>query len=430
MPRRSSNRPVSINIRTYQVGFGDCFLLSFTYPNRERHVLVDFGSMRRPKGSTTRLMTDIANDIVKRCTPASGKPKLHVVVATHRHQDHISGFATRTSGKGPGDIIASLEPDAIVQPWTEHPDAPEDAEVAPSRDVRQAFTAQLDRMHAVAGSVAQQIKHLRSVDPAMRARLGFLGEDNVKNASAVKNLINMGKGGRNIYAHEGESLALGRLLPGVKIHVLGPPTLAQSEAIRRQVSTHPTEYWHLQESLAEVADEDELLFPDAPRQRGARRARWFIKRLEYARAEEFLQIVTMLDRQMNNTSLILLFEVGDRLLLFPGDAQIENWQHALGKEKYRELLRKVDVYKVGHHGSLNATPRESLWEKFSRRGPEDKERRLTTILSSMEGVHGSESRRSEVPRNTLVDALEEDTNLLSTEEYSEGDLFQDIEIKL
>ena len=131
MPRRSSNRPVSINIRTYQVGFGDCFLLSFTYPNRERHVLVDFGSMRRPKGSTTRLMTDIANDIVKRCTPASGKPKLHVVVATHRHQDHISGFATRTSGKGPGDIIASLEPDAIVQPWTEHPDAPEDDELNP-----------------------------------------------------------------------------------------------------------------------------------------------------------------------------------------------------------------------------------------------------------------------------------------------------------
>ena len=428
MPRRSSNRPVSLTIRTYQVGFGDCFLLSFQYPKRERHILVDFGSMRRPKGSSSSLMNDIARNIVQRCTPASGKPKLQVVVATHRHQDHIRGFATRKDGKGPGDIIASLEPEAVVQPWTEHPEAPEDAEVAPSRDDRRAFVTQLDRMHAVAGSVENQLKRLRSVDPSMRERLGFLGEDNIKNASAVKNLMKMGK--RHIYAHEGASLALGHLLPGIKIHVLGPPTLTQSDAIKQQVDKHPKEYWHLQQSLAELVDEDELLFPEAARQRRAGYARWFIRRLEQARADEFLQIVTMLDNQMNNTSLILLFEVGDRLMLFPGDAQIENWQHALSKEKYQKLLRKVDVYKVGHHGSLNATPKESLWGKFSRRGPKSKERRLTTILSTMEGVHGNPLRRSEVPRKTLVDTMEDETNLITTEGFRDEDLFQDIKIKL
>ena len=36
-----------------------------------------------------------------------------------------------------------------------------------------------------------------------------------------------------------------------------------------------------------------------------------------------------LDDQMNNTSLILLFEVFGKKLLFPGDAQIENWSYAL-----------------------------------------------------------------------------------------------------
>jgi hypothetical protein len=32
---------------------------------------------------------------------------------------------------------------------------------------------------------------------------------------------------------------------------------------------------------------------------------------------------------MNNTSVILFFEVGSKKLLFPGDAQIENWSYAL-----------------------------------------------------------------------------------------------------
>jgi hypothetical protein len=37
--------PNGVAIRTYDVGFGDCFLLSFNYRNRsERHVLIDFGS--------------------------------------------------------------------------------------------------------------------------------------------------------------------------------------------------------------------------------------------------------------------------------------------------------------------------------------------------------------------------------------------------
>ena len=41
--------PKSLTIRTYNVGFGDCFLLSFLYPgNSEKHVLIDFGSTGMP----------------------------------------------------------------------------------------------------------------------------------------------------------------------------------------------------------------------------------------------------------------------------------------------------------------------------------------------------------------------------------------------
>ena len=72
---------------------------------------------------------------------------------------------------------------------------------------------------------------------------------------------------------------------------------------------------------------------------------------------------------MNNTSVILLFRIGKVSLLFPGDAQIENWQYALDNKANRQLLAGVDVYKVGHYGSLNATPK-TLWEGFKKKSKE------------------------------------------------------------
>ena len=112
------------------------------------------------------------------------------------------------------------------------------------------------------------------------------------------------------------------------------------------------------------------LFPNHPCVDGGKlpmSARWYALRLKDARGEQLQQIVTILDDQMNNTSLILLFEAGKKKLLFPGDAQLENWQYALSQSSSRALLKDVDLYKVGHHGSLNATPK-SLWTDFSKRG--------------------------------------------------------------
>ena len=71
--------------------------------------------------------------------------------------------------------------------------------------------------------------------------------------------------------------------------------------------------------------------------------------------------------------MILLIQAGDRRLLFCGDAQIENWEYALTFAPDRlavlELLRGVDLYKVGHHGSRNATPRTlfNLWNEAATR---------------------------------------------------------------
>jgi hypothetical protein len=71
-----------------------------------------------------------------------------------------------------------------------------------------------------------------------------------------------------------------------------------------------------------------------------------------------------LDSDTNNTSLVLAFELPDKtLMLFPGDAQVGNWlswhdqEYRVEQDSFTatDLLRRVRFYKVGHHGSHNAT---------------------------------------------------------------------------
>jgi hypothetical protein len=86
-----------------------------------------------------------------------------------------------------------------------------------------------------------------------------------------------------------------------------------------------------------------------------------------------------LDSDTNNTSLVLAFELGQsgRVLLLPGDAQVGNWVSwetlkwsVSDGQKIRtvtagDLLARTVVYKVGHHGSHNATLREKGLELMS-----------------------------------------------------------------
>jgi hypothetical protein len=194
-------------------------------------------------------------------------------------------------------------------------------------------------------------------------------------------------------------------------------------------ATDPDQFWHL------LAGPRSLQAAAAPLAKGlARRkpprapgvppeARWFLDKLQRLRGEQLLQIVRTLDDQMNNTSLILLFEVFGKKLLFPGDAQLENWSYALqdapDAAKTCALLADVDVYKVGHHGSLNATPKKLLWEEFTKRNKAGAGR-LQTLLSTMPGKHGKVSNKSEVPRKTLLEALKTESRLSSTNELKFG----------
>lgn len=427
--------PSRLTIFSYQVGFGDCFLLRFDYDGAAaRHILIDFGTTGLPEAVEKDHLVKIATDIKETCGG-----HLEAIVATHRHADHISGFATKDDGSGPGDIIASMSVNCVLQPWTEAPDASIDGlslGVADNATAMRTQLRSLQAMHAVSSQLVSMLdsESLRRVPLAIRQQLDFVGRDNLKNASAVENLINIGEKGSAVYAYHGSNAGLDALLPGVTTHVLGPPTLAQTQTIRKQRARHPDEFWNMallgMQQDAELGEETGRLFPNHPiarRSRLPRETRWIAERIDEARGTQLLSLVRALDSQMNNTSLILLFEAGGKSFLFPGDAQWENWEYALNSD-YAVKLAKVDLYKLGHHGSTNATPK-SLWKKFAKRDKDPKPGRLTTLLSTMPGKHG-DTLATAVPNAKLFQEAASQSDMHSTHLFAPGQIRQQVVIDL
>jgi hypothetical protein len=423
--------PTQVEILSFQVGFGDCFLLRFVYPGeRSRHVLIDFGSFPKAPWLKGNGMREVAEAVRDACGG-----KLDAVIATHRHADHINGFTNDEDD--PGSVIAGCEPDIVVQPWTEDPDARRDARkptaafmgaIGAADDVTRrlafdrgvAFVDSLDQLRDLLPAVRGEAKRLALLGYAdVGEQLSFHGENGLSNLSAVKNLMAMGQAGKAQYVFHGSDSGLEEFLPGVKTTVLGPPTLEQEDAIRKFAKTAPDQYWLTQTRTAlRIAAgppetkgyAERISSDDAPAY-----ARWLITRLRSLRGRQLLELVRTLDGVLNNTSVILLFEVGSRKLLFPGDAQLENWTFALQQPGVQQALAGVDFYKVGHHGSLNATPKTMLWKNFTRRGAG-----LETMVSTLAGVHGGkQGKPTEVPRETLMTALRDESVLHTTEDLAQ-----------
>jgi hypothetical protein len=397
--------PERVAVRMYQVGFGDCFLLSFGYAKAlpdgrdERHVLVDFGSTNWPKGHRQRYV-QIADDVAARCGG-----KLDAVVITHRHKDRLSGFGDAKAAA----TIAGLQPSLVVRPWTEDPQLAEDASGPGHLDARtRRFAANLREAQALTARVADAVGDSRR---GLRGTLAELAFDQLHNEAAIGRLDALAgaaeHGGRYVFA--GEPSGIEDVVPGLKVTVLGPPTPQQWPRVTGEASDDP-EYWLAWRGLLDRMVDAVGAAPGAqvPGERAPAvepgPVRWLVERMRDQEAHSLLRLVRNLDDAMNNTSVILLFKVGERRLLFPGDAQIENWSYALGGPPAKKLARElaaVDLYKVGHHGSRNASPKTlvKLWQARDRAAP------LTSMMSTLPGVHG-ESEATRVPRSTLVTALE------------------------
>jgi Metallo-beta-lactamase superfamily len=431
----------SARLRAYNVGFGDCLLLSLTYDDdSKRHVLIDFGSTELPTSARPGHMERIAQNIAEETDN-----KLDVLVATHRHADHISGFGHSAAGK----IIAGLKPEVVIQPWTEDPALKTDArQPAAAPNGHRALHSSLADMQAfAAGARAEGLRlaNVTTFPKRVAERLAFMGETNLKNKDAVEALMKMGKKTRAVYAKFGDDLGIDDLLPGVTVEVLGPPTLEQAPDVAGEAEKHK-EFWSLAASWgraveAGTATADDLgdhiapLFPTAVSDSIPLAAQWLIPRLNRSYADEMLSLLRIMDGVLNNTSLILLFHIGNTSLLFPGDAQIENWSYALfdvdDADDIRARLAETNLYKVGHHGSLNSTPR-TLWKGFVHKetAAHADEDRLISVMSTKAGKHGHIENDTEVPRRTLVDALKAFTEHNSTQSRTGKNPWADVDVPI
>ena len=415
--------PTGATLIAYNVGFGDCMLLRVSYDDgSRRHVLFDFGSTALPARGGPADMEQVAHRIAQDCGPGG----LDVVVVSHRHRDHISGFAGRS-----GAVIAGLKPDLVLQPWTEDPEIPVDAHApagGPGEGGRRGL--RLGDVHLGLRHLELAAQQVIDVLPSLEARKGVtktvrtqieaIGMNSVKNKGAVKNIQKLS--GDHQYLNFGSELDLRKVLPGVTVDVLGPPSIDQSKEITKMAEVDPVEFWHLAASSRARTAQGRAgrLFPQVePVTTLPQEARWVIPKIDSMRSEELLALVRIMDTVLNNTSLILLLTIGNARLLFPGDAQLENWRYALeaaeNSKQIRSKLAATTLYKVGHHGSLNATPRHMLWDNFARRGPAGTPGRLVTVMSTRGGKHGSEERSTEVPRTTLRDELSAKSDLFNTQ---------------
>jgi beta-lactamase superfamily II metal-dependent hydrolase len=455
-------KPVGLRIRMYQVGFGDCFLLSFEYrkPRPDRHVLIDFGTTHPvPRGRPLHGIAELIRD-------HSGG-HLDAVVLSHRHKDHLSAFADK-------DIAALLTqngtPSVVVRPWTEDPEAPAKAGAASRR-----FVKSLNAANRFADRLAARVVAAAEASPrSLNADLWRAADDQLKNAKAVKQLEEWAKAGKAAYVHYGQPSGLEAVLPGVKVRVLGPPTIEQHREVEGKPAQDHEEFWiHYGRLLS--GDSLDLMLASAPQRSGAPDedaveldedagqaeqdavdrqphatgatgaigavgalgpTRWLIDRLGRQQANSFLRIVRRMDNALNNTSLILLFEVpctgGAKRLLFGGDAQVENWEYALrvapDTAENQKLLRKVDLYKVGHHGSRNATPKNWLFGLWLEPGTIDRE--MVALMSTNKGAGHGDTEQTRVPQGNLVRALKERMTLYSTEDLGAGRDFLELEVDL
>jgi hypothetical protein len=117
------------------------------------------------------------------------------------------------------------------------------------------------------------------------------------------------------------------------------------------------------------------------------------------------ELALQLDSKTNNTSLVIAIELGDgAVMLFAADAQVGNWlswqnvKWSVGDRTVTgpDLLRRTIFYKVGHHGSHNATLREKGLDMMER---------LEAVMIPVDHAMAVKKRWGNMPLPELVEAL-------------------------
>lgn len=400
-----------VSVRMYNVGFGDCFVLTLPGPTRPRSVLIDCG---RHVGTLMDAppFWDVVNQVVADLPLLDGKPFIDVLVMTHRHRDHVHGFSRP-------DVWKDVGVGEVWMPWTESTTDPVALELRNHQDQSAARAVHALRAFGVKDSAPILSIALNSLanQDAMDTLAGFgctvqyLPEPLRPQATCLTGVAGADTG----------------LPAGVNVHVLGPPR--DTRTIVDLAPPAGASYLRLVPpaddgvatsdgpgSAAAVAvpapwggrwDIDRATYQariDAavPKQPGPPPAGGYLsgKLLDQVERSAFTDAESLamsVDHALNGTSLVLLFEVGDIFLLFSGDAQWGTWDAILRNPVWTEKLKKVRFVKIGHHGSHNGTPVEFV-EKYLHD---------SVAMVSVSPTGYTAKGWKQIPKQELLQALEE-----------------------
>jgi beta-lactamase superfamily II metal-dependent hydrolase len=390
--------PAGLRVRMYRVGFGDFFLVTVPTAAGPKHILIDCGVHAGNIGSLP--------DAVKQMATDTGH-QLALIIMTHRHADHISGFATCK------DVFSQFAVEKVWMSWFEDP----------KNDDAVRFQSNL---MGIAAHLQTQLA--ARTDPEaedlLRLARNATGEPlaagrGSSNAVALQVLHGGFKAPQPVveYYQAGETPTLPASLQaaGITAQILGPPIDPELVA---QMDSKNHQY------LANVGQQgsgpvvpfppefrtDATCYPKAAFDRYS--ARDTEQMLRSVMPDRLAAKARQADNTLNNQSLVVLFTFRGKNLLFVGDAQWGNWENFLfggpigaGSSadltaKSKSILGSLDFYKVGHHGSTNATPIDTV--NAMRDG-------CVAMCSTEPGQYGSTDRGTEVPRLPLVDALAKKT---------------------
>jgi len=397
-PAFNPNAPASgapglrVRVRMYRPGLGDCFLISFFQAGIERHVLIDCGVYQGTADSAATMQA-IASHI------RQTTKRLDLVVATHEHWDHLSGFVQAQ------DIFNQIAIDRVWLAWTEDPVNPL------AIKLRQEYSLALNTLRA---AVRLMPAEMESLSQTVGGLLGFFGPpaaslaaSSGSTARGALDYLASRPDAAVAYCQPGEPPRSLEGLPGVRFFVLGPPTSEKLLKKTEPGKKNPEGYGLsdqaalLSSFLAAVQQAQGGLLTSPGNRQDLPFDPQFQVSLEHASQDPFFiehygfgagvehgaawrridrdwlgvtgELALRLDQATNNTSLVLAIELvaSGQVLLFPGDAQVGNWlswsdlcwdlSGADGAPQTMhgsDLLARTALYKVGHHGSHNATLRE------------------------------------------------------------------------
>ena len=323
-------------IRAYNVGCGDCIYVRIPGPRGGFNILIDCGK----KGDDELLKKAIEH--LKGDLPKGSKPgtsRLDLIVATHRHEDHIKGFDPK--------LFKSIE---VKNIW-----------LSVAMDPKHPQAKGVNRLHAFASQAMRSLKASgQALSPDVEMLASMYGVSNDQADKLLMDTLPKANGIKPRFVHSGMKHGL-RLPPNTAIQILAPEKDIDHFYLGKDLDASLNSFRGLSKALGgssrrKAAAEVVPMNISAADFRKLQ-SRMMANDLAFAAKESSIQ---------NNLSVVLLIEWKKRRLLFVGDAEWEgefkdgkhngSWNVMWEKHRAGHLKKAVDFLKIGHHGSINATP--------------------------------------------------------------------------